>query len=140
MPVFLLLFILMPILELWVLIKVGTLIGVTNTVLLVLATAVVGVLLLRQQGFATLFRARQRIDSGELPAQEILEGMILAASGALLLTPGFVTDVMGFSGLLPPLRRYFVRWLIARTQIVQTPPRNKADKGNVIEGEFWRKK
>lgn len=110
MPIFLFLFIVMPIVEMAVLIKVGTLIGVLNTVGLVLLTAVIGAALLRQQGLATLLRANERINSGELPAREVAEGLILAVGGALLLTPGFVTDVIGFLCLLPGSRH----WLVAK--------------------------
>ncbi|MFN2360510.1 MAG: FxsA family protein [Marinobacter sp.] len=110
MGVFLFLFIVMPIVEMTVLIKVGTLIGALNTVGLVLLTAVIGAALLRQQGLATLLRANQRLNSGELPAKEVAEGLILAVGGALLLTPGFVTDTVGFLCLIPGSRH----WLAAQ--------------------------
>lgn len=110
MPVFFFLFIVMPIAEMAVLIKVGGMIGVFNTIGLVLLTAVVGAWLLRQQGLATLLRANQRLNSGELPAKEVAEGLILAVGGALLLTPGFITDTVGFFCLLPGSRH----WLAAK--------------------------
>lgn len=143
----LLLFIAMPIVEMWLLITVGREIGALPTIGLVLLTAVAGLSLLRQQGFATLFRARSKLDAGELPAMEMAEGLILAVCGALLLTPGFVTDVIGFAGLFPPLRRRCVLGMVARMEVVsysnqQTcrsggshPP--EAD-GEVVEGEFWQ--
>ncbi|MBO6849520.1 MAG: FxsA family protein [Marinobacter sp.] len=114
MPVFLFLFIIMPIAEMVVLIKVGGVIGVLNTVGLVLLTAVVGAWLLRQQGLATLLRANQRLNSGELPAKEVAEGLILAVGGALLLTPGFITDTIGFLCLLPGTRHWFVAQAMKR--------------------------
>ncbi|MFO8141292.1 MAG: FxsA family protein [Marinobacter sp.] len=110
MPVFLFLFIVVPIAEMVVLIKVGGTIGVLNTIGLVLLTAVIGAWLLRQQGLATLLRANQRLNSGELPAKEVAEGLILAVGGALLLTPGFITDAVGFACLLPGSRH----WLAAK--------------------------
>jgi UPF0716 protein FxsA len=110
LPVFVFLFIIMPIAEMVVLIKVGGLIGVLNTIGLVLLTAVIGAWLLRQQGLATLLRANQRLNSGELPAKEVAEGLILAVGGALLLTPGFITDAVGFACLLPGSRH----WLAAK--------------------------
>ncbi|MBW7470419.1 FxsA family protein [Marinobacter sp. M216] len=110
MSVFLFLFIIMPIAEMAVLIKVGGIIGVLNTVGLVLLTAVIGAWLLRQQGLATLLKANQRLNSGELPAKEVAEGLILAVGGALLLTPGFITDTIGFLCLLPGTRH----WLAAQ--------------------------
>ncbi|MDX1754710.1 MAG: FxsA family protein [Marinobacter sp.] len=110
MGMFLLLFIILPIVEMAILIKVGTVIGALNTIGLVLLTAVIGAALLRQQGFATLLRANERLNSGELPAKEVAEGLILAVGGALLLTPGFVTDAVGFLCLLPGSRH----WLAAQ--------------------------
>lgn len=114
MPVFVFLFIVMPILEMAVLIKVGTMIGVFNTIGLVLLTAVIGAALLKQQGLATLTRANQRLNSGELPAKEVAEGLILAVGGALLLTPGFVTDTIGFLCLIPGTRHWFVHQAMKR--------------------------
>lgn len=114
MGVFLLLFIVMPIAEMAILIKVGTLIGALNTVGLVLLTAVIGAALLRHQGLATLLRANQRLNSGELPAREVAEGLILAVGGALLLTPGFVTDGIGFLCLLPGSRHWLASQALKR--------------------------
>jgi UPF0716 protein FxsA len=109
----LLLFVVMPIAEMWLLITVGREIGTFPTIGLVLLTAAVGFSLLRQQGFATFFRARQKMDAGELPAIEMVEAIILAVCGALLMTPGFVTDVIGFAGLIPGIRRGIVsRWAV----------------------------
>jgi UPF0716 protein FxsA len=116
--ILLLLFIVMPIVEMWLLITVGREIGAWSTIGLVLLTAAVGFSLLRQQGFATLFRARQKMDSGELPAMEMVEAIILAVCGALLVTPGFVTDVIGFAGLLPGLRQWIVSGLASRMNVV----------------------
>ena len=110
MSVFLFLFIVMPVAEMAVLIKVGGIIGVFNTIGLVLLTAVIGAWLLRQQGLATLLKANQRLNSGELPAKEVAEGLILAVGGALLLTPGFITDTIGFLCLIPGTRH----WLAAQ--------------------------
>lgn len=112
-----LLFLIMPILEMYVLIEVGGWIGAWPTIGLVALTAVIGVALLRQQGFSTLMRGRQRLDAGELPAREMLEGLMLAVGGALLLTPGFVTDGIGFLLLLPPTRWMLVRLLLRRGMV-----------------------
>src|SRR5690606_8721638 len=103
-----------PILEMWLLIEVGSAIGTLPTIGMVLLTAVVGAALLRQQGFHTLTRAQQRLNSGEVPATEILEGLFLAVGGALLLTPGFLTDAIGFCCLLPPIRRGIIAALLRR--------------------------
>ncbi|MDA9560417.1 FxsA family protein, partial [Porticoccaceae bacterium] len=85
-----LLFIVMPVVEMWLLIEVGSEIGALYTIGLVLLTAIIGVRLLRQQGFDTLWRGQRKLQEGQLPAQEIGEGIVLAVSGALLLTPGFI--------------------------------------------------
>ena len=114
MPVFVFLFVVMPILEMVVLIKVGTVIGALSTVGLVLLTAVIGAALLKQQGLATLTRANQRLNSGELPATEVAEGLILAVGGALLLTPGFITDTIGFLCLIPGTRHWFAAQAMKR--------------------------
>ena len=85
----LMLFVIMPVVEMWVLVEVGSEIGALTTIGLVLLTAMLGLALLRQQGVSTLMRANQRMQSGQLPAQEMVEGIFLAVGGALLLTPGF---------------------------------------------------
>ena len=100
-------FILVPMIELAVLIKVGSHIGVLWTLALIFLTAIIGVTLLRAQGLATLMRAGQRLQEGQLPAQELAEGFLLALAGALLITPGFVTDAIGFTLLLPGVRGHF---------------------------------
>ena len=152
MSLFLFLFIVLPIAEMAVLIKVGGIIGVLNTVGLVLLTAIVGAWLLRQQGLATLLRANQRLNSGELPAREVAEGLILAVGGALLLTPGFITDTMGFLCLLPFTRHWLAAQALKRMVVSgqsssfyfragrgpfdeQAPFGRDAD-GNIIEGEY----
>jgi len=98
-------FIAVPLGEMLLLFEVSDRIGSLTTLGLVVATAVIGVQILKRQGFATLTRANQKLQSGQLPAQEIVEGMLLAAAGALLLTPGFITDTIGFVLLTGPLRR-----------------------------------
>lgn len=146
MRILFLLFIIVPVIEMWLLIKVGSLIGAFPTIALVLLTAVIGVALLRRQGLSTLIRGNQKLEQGQLPAEEMVEGLILAVSGALLLTPGFVTDFVGFLGLLPYTRRAIVRKLISQGTLqtfsfTQTrfyrPPGDKG--GRTIEGEYWRK-
>ncbi|MEH6558733.1 MAG: FxsA family protein [Oceanicoccus sp.] len=107
-----LLFIVVPIVEMWVLIEVGSAIGALSTIALVFLTAAVGLALLRQQGINTLLKVNARMERGELPAGEILEGVMLAVGGALLLTPGFITDVIGFCCLLPFTRKSLVAILL----------------------------
>jgi len=115
MPYLLLLFIAMPIIEIAMFIQVGGQIGLFSTLAIVVLTAVVGTAMLQRQGRATLARARERLGSGEMPAQEMLEGLLLVVGGVLLLTPGFVTDAFGFACLIPPSRRWLAKQLSARS-------------------------
>ena len=108
------LFIVLPILEMFILIQVGGIIGAVPTIALVLSTAIVGLHLLRQQGLSTLMRANQKLATGEMPAEEVVEGLMLAVGGALLLTPGFVTDAIGFCCLVPQSRRFLAKKLMAK--------------------------
>ncbi|EGG98735.1 CoB--CoM heterodisulfide reductase subunit A [gamma proteobacterium IMCC2047] len=103
------LFVVMPVAEITLLIKVGQQIGALYTAGLVVFTALVGSVMLRQQGLSTLFRAQERMSSGQIPLQEMLEGIFLAVGGALLITPGFITDVFGFLCLIPVTRKALVR-------------------------------
>jgi UPF0716 protein FxsA len=121
-------------------------------VLLVVLTAMIGVSLLRIQGLGTLERARRSMDAGELPAMEMLEGMMLAVGGALLITPGFVTDTLGFLCLIPATRRAMIAYLVRRSTIrfegayTRTQGRHSdardhrhSPRGRTIDGEFERK-
>jgi UPF0716 protein FxsA len=116
--VWLLVFFLTPIAEMYLLIEVGGYIGVWPTIALVMITAVIGVTLLRIQGLATLTRGIGRLNRGELPAQEMVEGLLLAVAGALLLTPGFVTDLVGFVLLAPSGRALIAERVLANVQIM----------------------
>lgn len=108
-----LLFLIVPMMEMWLLIKVGEVIGALQTIGLVALTAVIGVSMLKRQGLKTLMRVQERVNSGQIPAEEILEGVFLAVGGALLLTPGFVTDVFGFCCLVPYTRGWLARKVIS---------------------------
>ena len=103
---------LLPLLELYLLIVIGSGIGAATTVLLTLGTAVLGVWLVRLQGVHTLLRAQAEVVAGEMPALPLLEGGVLCVAGILLLIPGFATDTLGFLMLIGPLRRQLLgRWL-----------------------------
>lgn len=130
MKALLLLFIALPILEMWVLIEVGSRIGALPTIGLVFLTAALGLALLRQQGLNTLLRVNQRMAEGQLPAEEILEGVMLAVSGALLLTPGFITDTIGFACLIPATRKMLVGALMKNSVISSSYGRG----GTTIDG------
>jgi len=134
------LFIAIPLVEMYVLIKVGGVIGAFPTIFLVVFTAFLGVWLIRIQGFSTLQRIRATLNAGGIPAIEMMEGVVLFLAGALLLTPGFVTDSIGFLCLVPPVRRGIIMALIGRWQVsmVNRQPPGQSSRGNVIEGEFHR--
>jgi len=113
MPYLFILFIVMPIAEIAVLIQVGGAIGAWTTIGIVILTAVIGTAMLRQQGIATLNKAQLRMQNGEMPAQQMLEGLLLLVGGVLLLTPGFITDFFGFCTLIPISRRFLAAKLSA---------------------------
>jgi UPF0716 protein FxsA len=147
MRILFVLFIIVPIAEMWVLIKVGEQIGATMTIMAVLLTAMIGVTLLRQQGLSTLFRANQRLEQGQIPAKEIFDGICLAVGGALLLTPGFLTDAFGFFCLVPYSRSLLVRYLLQHSNLqmstssfsVHPDPRESSNSpAGTIEGEYKR--
>ena len=138
------LFLIVPIIEIYLLIQVGGVIGAIPTVFLVVFTAVLGALLLRQQGFATLGRVQASLARGELPALQLLEGVLLLFGGALLLTPGFFTDAIGFVCLIPQLRQELIRWLMRRGLLNvggiagASPEQHHGPR--TIEGEYWSDK
>lgn len=142
----LLLFILLPMAELWLMIKVGASIGALSTVLLVIFTAILGVTLLRKQGLSALMRAQQRMNAGELPAEELVQGIFLAAGGLLLLVPGFMTDALGLLCLTPGIRSWLVAGLLKRSRgstftaggFARHNSQGSAQKPDVIEGEYKR--
>lgn len=106
-----------PVAEIAVFIQVGSLIGVGMTLLLVLASAMFGIWLVRTQGFAAATRVQAMIAQGESPALGMLEGLALLAAGVLLLIPGFVTDLAAFALLIPPLRRGIIRLYLRRVRL-----------------------
>jgi UPF0716 protein FxsA len=114
LPLLLLLFILVPIAELAVIIQVGQLIGVWWTILLLIADSLLGSLLMRSQGRAVWRRFNAALADGRPPAREVLDGVLVIFGGALLLTPGFITDVFGALFLLPPTRALVRRLLVRR--------------------------
>lgn len=144
------LFFIVPLVEIYLLIEVGSIIGAWPTIFACVFTAVLGAWLLRIQGFSTLRRVQQTTAQGGIPAIELLEGAMLLVSGALLLTPGFFTDTIGFLCLVPPLRRSFAVWFFQR--IFRFPTgrgpggggfhssgsSQRGHRPEIIEGEFRR--
>ena len=132
-----LLFLIIPLMEIYFLVQVGSVIGALPTVFLVVFTAVLGVSLLRIQGFSTLTRLRGTMAQGGIPAVEMLEGAVLLVTGALLLTPGFFTDALGFLCLIPVFRRSLIKWFLGRFLKPFKGPGNGPGP-RTIEGEYRR--
>lgn len=138
---FLVFFVGAPLVELYLLIEVGSVIGALPTIVLSVFTAILGGALVRLQGFSVLFRAQAQMANQEVPAIELLEGAMLLLVGFALLLPGFITDAIGFVLLIPPLRRaLIVRWLKRRGALQPAPGPGGAERrpDRVIEGE-WRR-
>jgi UPF0716 protein FxsA len=138
LPLLLLLFIVVPIAELAVIIQVGQLIGVWWTIAILVADAVLGSMLARSQGRAAWRRFNEAIQSGRPPAREVLDGALVLFGGALLLTPGFLTDVLGLVLLLPPtravVRAALVRRFASRMVASMTRPRGPRGPGGPAPG------
>ncbi len=147
MRIFFVLFLLFPLAELYVLIKVGSSIGALATILLLVLSGIAGVLLLRLAGFATAWRARERLARGELPEREMLQGLMMAIGGGLLFLPGFISDVLALIVLFPPTRNFLFRQINRRIEAQMRRQRAFADdlqarsnpqRPNVIEGDWER--
>ncbi|MEZ9599211.1 FxsA family protein [Vibrio sp. 10N.286.46.A8] len=162
-PILLLLFIFVPIIEIGLFIQVGGFLGLWPTIALVLITALVGASLVRSQGIQTLMSVQGRLQQGEMPAQQILEGVMLAVAGVLLLTPGFMTDALGMLVLLPAPRAMIAKKMMEKMVVTnmsggfhaggqagfgQSPfgqdpfnrdPSDQSKDGNTFEGEFEKK-
>ena len=140
---FLLLFLLFPVLELFVFVKVSGAIGFFPALLLIILGSMLGVLVLRVAGLATALRARESLNRGELPAQTMLEGLMMALAGGLLILPGFISDVLGLVMLLPFTRKLLAGKMRQRAFADDLQPRGGpaprqplGREGDVIEGEF----
>lgn len=143
----LLLFTLVPIVDLALLVWIGRHVGFWPTVGLIVATALLGSFLARREGLSALARFRARLASGAMPGSELTDGLIILVAGVLLLTPGVLTDVAGLLGLFPPTRALIKRALTKRFQHRVTarmptamwppapPPASPADDG-VVDVEF----
>ena len=157
-PILLALFICVPIIEIGLFIQVGGFLGLWPTIALVLITAFAGASLVRSQGIQTLMSVQSRLQQGEMPAQQIVEGVMLAVAGVFLLTPGFMTDALGMLVLLPAPRAKIAKELMKRVKINtmsaggfhaqsgfgqspfgQDPFRQNQDDGNTFEGEYESK-
>ncbi|MGZ4967924.1 MAG: FxsA family protein [Methylobacter sp.] len=137
-PTLFLVVLIIPFVEIYLLIQVGGIIGAFPTILLVVFTAVLGAWLLKQQGLATFQRFQESLAQGVIPAYEMIEGPIILVGGALLLTPGFITDIIGFACLIPQLRRKIAQFVIEHYLVQAGGHFQQATtaENNVLEGEF----
>jgi UPF0716 protein FxsA len=133
-------FITVPLVEIALFIQVGGWLGLVPTLALIVLTAVIGTAVMRHQGFTVLGRAQRELERGGVPVQEVFEGVCLVIAGALLLTPGFLTDAIGAVLLLPPVRAALYRrvkaHLEARVIAAGQAPPGAGGRPPVIEGEF----
>ncbi|MBD1387849.1 FxsA family protein [Neiella sp. HB171785] len=149
---FLLLILLVPIVELTVLIQVGSQIGALSAIGLTVLTAIVGLSLVRSQGLSVMQRAQQNMAQGQTTAPEVIEGGMLAFAGLCLLIPGFITDALGALLLLPPLRQQFAKSVLSsrfirfghtqhfgQSPFQQGQSQHGDQQGNTFDGEFERK-
>lgn len=128
-------FIVVPITEIAVLMEVSDQIGGLTTIALVILTAAVGASLVRSQGVQTLMSAQQKMQQGQQPGQEVIEGILLALAGIMLVTPGFVTDFVGLLLLLPLSRQFFAGKLLERV-ILKNMAQNGSQQGQPFAGGF----
>ncbi len=106
-----LLFTIIPLIEIWVLIQVGQQIGAFDTIALIILSGIIGAFLARSQGFYIISKIQHELSQGQMPTESLTDGLIILVGAVLLITPGFVTDVMGFL-LLVPQTRVFVKKLV----------------------------
>lgn len=139
MPILFLLFLLIPVAEIWLLMEIGGIIGLGWTLTTIVATALAGAWLVRSQGIAILGRIQREMAIGRVPTGDMLEGLMLLLAGAVLLTPGFFTDAVGFALLIPPLRVRLSRWVMTRAA-VRVHAQQSADsrRADAIDGSFRR--
>ena len=144
-----LLFAILPIVEIAILINVGEQIGGWYTVAIVILTAFFGARLVRQQGLSTLSQAQHKMQTGTMPEQEMAEGLLLVIAGVLLVTPGFVTDGIGFLLSLPMTRPLIAKSLLKNLSVKMVNPsfqgnfhhqqqQTHSQSEDIIEGEFER--
>lgn len=138
----LILFILIPIIEIGLFIQVGGIIGLWPTLAIVVLTAMIGTSMLRNQGISTMARLQSKLQTGESPVDPMVHGALILVSGVLLLTPGFFTDGVGFILLIPPVRTALIKWgatkvfgggfVVMNQGKQQQPPKD----ASVLDGEY----
>ena len=126
-----------PLIEIYLMIKVGGFIGAFNTIFLIFFTAVTGIYFVRLAGLSTLRSGFNQLVKNEIPIYEIISGAALAFAALLLIIPGFLTDIVGFLLIIPPSRRIIIKLISSKFNIKK---RNENVNKNVIEGDFEESK
>jgi UPF0716 protein FxsA len=142
----LILFLLLPLVEIWLFVRVGEIIGAWQTAGLVVLMAIIGATLVRIQGFTVVNRARATLAAGEFPTTELLDGLFVLIAGFLLIVPGFLTDIIGLLLFIPPVRRWLGAsiwdWISHRPNIVihrygrSGRSGGSAGSGRIVEGTY----
>lgn len=134
----LIIFIILPIIEISIFIQVGGFVGTFNTILIIFLTAAVGVYFVRQQGFRTFQKIAVELQNQQIPVQGMFDGLVILISGILLVTPGFLTDIIGFLGLIPQTRVFLLG--IIKNLFLQrysnAHKQYKKDMDETIDGDF----
>ncbi len=138
MPLLLLAILSLPLIEIAVLIFVGSNIGVFPTIGLIIFTGFLGVMLLRIQGFAVLARIRSEMDRGQIPDKSMADAAMIALAGVFLIVPGFVSDIIGILLFLPPVRALIRAAIGKRVKIVRTGASTRPDVVELDPGEYHR--
>ena len=126
-----------PIIEIGLFIELGGFLGLWPTLAIVVATALLGSVLLRAQGLSTLEELKRSAETGQNPAKPLAHGALILAAGLLLLTPGFFTDSIGFLLMVPPVRAVIIRWVAARAQMkMYAAAANSPHAPDIIDAEF----
>ena len=118
-------FTIIPIIEIYLLIEIGSMFGALTAVTLVILTGFMGAFLARLQGLKTLFRIQESLREGRMPSTELLDALLIVIAGLVLLTPGFLTDSIGFILLVPITRKYIKTWIHRQIEIRYMPNRAK---------------
>ena len=134
----LIIFIILPIIEISIFIQVGGFVGTFNTILIIFLTAAVGVYFVRQQGLRTFQKIAVELQNQQIPVQGMFDGLVILIAGILLVTPGFLTDIIGFLGLIPQTRVFLLR--IIKNLFLQrysnAHKQYKKDMDETIDGDF----
>ena len=126
-----------PLIEIYLMIKVGGFIGAFNTIFLIFFTAITGIYFVRLAGLITLRSGFNQLVKNEIPTYEIISGAALAFAALLLIIPGFLTDIVGFLLIIPPSRRIIIKLISSKFNIKK---RNRNVNENIIEGDFEENK